>query len=87
MTHLPSSVLSRAGDRIDDVRVGAAAAEIAAHPVPDLIGRGARVGAQQALGRDDLAGRAVAALEGVVLDEGLLDRRRDPRRRADPRRW
>ena len=61
-------------DRRDDIRVGAAAAEVAAHRLADLVARPGVAFADQADGRADLAGRAVAALEGVVVDEGLLQR-------------
>ena len=58
----------------DDVRIGGAAAEIAAHVFADV---GVAVGVaflHAADRRHDLPGRAVAALEGVVVDEGLLHR-------------
>src|SRR5947209_18452995 len=58
----------------DDVDVAAAAAEIAAHPLADLV-VGFRVSlAQQRRGGADLPRRAVAALEAVVADEGGLQR-------------
>src|SRR3712207_782841 len=56
----------------DDVVVGAAATQIPAHPIADLLRR-ARVALLDA--RDachDLARGAVAALEGVAFDEGRL---------------
>src|SRR5690348_12369710 len=63
-----------------DLRVGRAAADVAAHPLPD-----AGVVARVPLGdaghrRYQLARGAVAALEGVVLGEGLLDRVQLPAR-------
>src|SRR5262245_30803600 len=73
-----------------DVGIRAATADIAAHQLADFIG-GARLAfGDQAGGGTDLAGSAVAALKGVMLDEGLLQRvkrpslrqtfdRRDPR--------
>src|SRR6476661_2981952 len=77
-------------DRRDDPRVGAAAADVAAHPFADLVVRepGRRRGhvlrdmahvaaarlLEQGDGGADLPGRAVAALEAVVLDEGRLHR-------------
>src|SRR4029077_3512189 len=62
----------RAGDRGDDVGVGAAAANVAAHPFPDLRGRSgvALLNAPQA--GHDLAGGTRAALKRVLVDEGLL---------------
>src|SRR5690242_19375692 len=65
---------SRRGDRRDDVGIGAAPAEVAAHRLADLV-----VGLRAALAehRDrahDLPRRAVAALEAVVRDERLLHR-------------
>ena len=95
-------------DRRDDVHVGAAAAQVAAHALADLVVVERRrprraASSSSADGRADLPGRAVAALEGVVLDERLLQRvqrvavgqaldRRDRRRRrgrprAAGRRW
>ena len=59
----------------DDARVGAAAADIAAHPLADALGVVAGLAfAQQADGAHDLARRAVAALEAVMGDEGGLHR-------------
>src|SRR5262245_40544167 len=58
----------------DDVGVGAAAADVAAHLLADL---GVRAGVpfgEQADPRADLAGGAVAALKGVAVDERLLER-------------
>src|SRR2546423_3444269 len=61
-------------DRGDDVHVAAAAAEVAAHPLANLV-VGFRVSfAQQRGGGAELPRRAVAALEGVVADEGGLQR-------------
>ena len=54
--------------------VGAAAAQVAAHPEADLGDGRRRLRAQQALGRHDLSRRAVAALERVLVGERLLDR-------------
>src|ERR1043165_7179513 len=59
-------------DRGDDVDVAAAAAEIAAHPLADLV-VGTRVSlAQQRRAGAELPRGAVAALEAVVADEGGL---------------
>src|SRR5262249_13177749 len=41
------------------------------HRVPDLLTRGLRVRRDERGGRDDLSGRAVAALDGVGPDERL----------------
>src|SRR4051794_33576737 len=61
-------------DRRDDVGVGAAAADVAAHLLADVVvGTGVPLG-EQSDARADLAGRAVAALEAVVLDERRLER-------------
>src|SRR4051794_35597141 len=62
--------------RRDDVRIGGATANITAHIFPDVL-----VAIRVALlyasyRRHDLSGSAVAALESVVLDEGLLHRMR-----------
>src|ERR1700722_13255721 len=75
-------------DRIDDAVIGPAAAEIAAHPLPQLIvteryhlrleiRSDVTRHAVAKLGRHadrraDLTGRAIAALESVVFDERLL---------------
>src|SRR3982751_3720485 len=59
-------------DRRADVRVRGAAAEIPAHPFGDLrVGRSMSLLEQGDCGHQ-LAGRAEAALEGVVGDEGPL---------------
>src|SRR5205085_2795456 len=86
LCHLSSR---RLADRVDDADVGAAAAQVAAHALLDL-GVGQLEGAGASRGhrarhagailgehpnrRADLSGRAVAALEAVVLDEGHLER-------------
>src|SRR3954451_3196539 len=61
-------------DCVHDVGIGRAATEIAAHEFADF-----RVALDVSFlhtcyGRHDLAGSAVAALEGVVIDERLLHR-------------
>src|SRR5579885_1225796 len=59
-------------DGREDVRIGGAAAEIAAHILADLL-VAARMPLLDAGDRlQDLSRRAVAALEGVLVDEGLL---------------
>src|SRR5438132_12439902 len=68
----PALRVPRFLDGSEDVVVSAAAAEVAAHQLADVIvGAGVPL-AQQADGRAELAGGAVTALEGVVLDEGGL---------------
>src|SRR5262245_40868411 len=65
-------LLPRALNRRHDVRVGGAAAEVAAHLLAHLgVGGGAPLG-QQRHRAHDLARRAVAALERVLGDEGGL---------------
>jgi hypothetical protein len=54
------------------VRIGAAAAEIAGHVFADLVIRAGVTLANAGDRRHDLAGRAVAALEGVLFEEGGL---------------
>ncbi|MCU1307634.1 MAG: putative xanthine dehydrogenase YagT iron-sulfur-binding subunit, partial [Acidobacteriaceae bacterium] len=61
-------------NRGEDVRIGAAAADVSAHQFPDLIcGRGMAF-AHHSDGGTDLSRRAVATLECVVLNECLLQR-------------
>src|SRR5206468_1972413 len=68
-----ASVPLRLADSGDDVGVAAAAADVAAHPLADLV-IGLRVPlAQQGYRGADLSGRAVAALEPVIADERGLD--------------
>src|SRR5262249_3126670 len=57
-----------------DVRVRAAAAEVAGHPLPDLVIVDRLALLQQRDGREDLTGSAVAALERVLLQERGLHR-------------
>src|ERR1700730_13908462 len=59
-------------DRRHDVRIRAAAAEIAAHELSDLLIRAGPPLVQQRDRRHDLPGRAVAALKAVMADERLL---------------
>ena len=64
----------RIPNRGDDMVVGAAAAQIAAHPVADLLRRvGMALGDAGDAGHD-LPRRAIAALEGVPFDECCLQR-------------
>jgi hypothetical protein len=55
-----------------DVGIGTATADIAAHQLANFIGGVRLVLGDQPGGGTDLAGGAVSALEGVMLDEGLL---------------
>src|SRR5690348_4907551 len=88
---LASGSFRRVADRRDDVDVRAAAAEVPAHALADLVvaqlrgpepahvrGRRARRArarlGDQRRARADLTLIAVAALEGVALDEGALHR-------------
>src|SRR5687767_11262037 len=67
---------ARGGDveyRVDDLRVGAAPAEISRHPAHYLVLPGSRIRAKQRVGGHELPGRAEAALQGVVIDECLLE--------------
>ena len=52
----------------------ATAAEVTVHALDDLGTRGMRSVQQQAVSVHDHAGGAVAALQGIVVDEGLLQR-------------
>src|SRR6476469_2188381 len=68
------SVFPGFADGGDDVGVGAAAADVAAHPGADLFVALRVPFAEQRHGRADLSRRAVAALEAVVADERGLYR-------------
>jgi hypothetical protein len=57
----------------DDVGVRTAAADVATHPLADLVRRPGVALLQQSDRGHDLAGRAVPALESVVLDKRGLD--------------
>src|SRR5207249_3500316 len=73
MTGLLRPAARRLNSR-DDVRVRAAAAQVSAHLLPHVVvARSARF-VEQGCRRHDLAGCAVSALEGIVLDEGFLHR-------------
>jgi hypothetical protein len=52
----------------DNVGIGAAPTDIAAHQLADFVGRVRLAFGDQADGGTDLARSAVAALEGVILD-------------------
>src|SRR4029077_724575 len=60
--------------RLDDLRIGGAATEIAGEIVLDLVVVRIGMAVEQLLGHQDEAGRAEAALERTLLDEGLLHR-------------
>src|SRR5579859_3500141 len=64
----------RRDDRLHDLVVAGAAAQIAHHPVLDVLLVGRWVLVQQRPGRDDLPGRADATLETAVFDETSLER-------------
>jgi hypothetical protein len=57
----------------NNVRVGAAAANVSAHQFANLIGSFRFAFRYQRGGRADLTGCAVAALKRIVVDEGLLE--------------
>src|SRR5690606_21816927 len=59
-------------DGSTDARIGAAAADIAAHGLVDLLFGGCGAGLEQAYRRHDLPRLAIAALGDVLLDPGLL---------------
>src|SRR5512139_1574657 len=59
---------------LDDVLVTRAAAQVAGDALADVLLARVRVFLQQAVGARDHAGRAVAALQAVLLVERLLQR-------------
>lgn len=61
-------------DSRDDVGICRAPAKIAAHIFPDLIGIGGVAFLHTGHGGHDLPWSAIAALEAVIVDEGLLHR-------------
>src|SRR5215831_7760086 len=61
-------------DRLENPLVAAAAADVAAHPLPDLVVRLRVSFAEKGDAGTDLPRGAVAALESVVSDEGGLQR-------------
>src|SRR5690606_11013393 len=67
-------LLGRVLDRLDDVHVAGAPAEVAGDRLPDLRFRRVRVTLQQGNRRHHHARRAEAALEPVLLPEALLHR-------------
>src|SRR5467141_2149203 len=69
-THL----LRRGLDRLHDVDVSRAHAQVPRYPFPDLLLAGSRVVSQKVVGCEEHARGAVPALEAVVLPESLLYR-------------
>ena len=63
-------------DGVDEGLVAGAAADVVVllEPVAHIVSRRRRVGVEQALGRDDEAGRAESALHAAVRDPRLLQR-------------
>src|SRR5262245_42779066 len=62
-------------DRFDDEVVAGAPAKIAREHLADLVRRRMGMLLEERVGRQQDAGRAVAALEAVLVLEGLLERR------------
>src|SRR2546426_7522523 len=71
---LGGHVLGRPLDRLYDVVIAGAAAQIAFQLMPDELLRRLRVALQHLVDRHDHPGSAEAALEPVLLPEALLDR-------------
>src|SRR2546428_9899140 len=71
---LPGHVFGRPLDRLDDVVIASAPAEVAFQLVTDLLLGGARIAFEELGGRQDHARRAEAALQAMLLPEALLDR-------------
>src|SRR5215472_16488244 len=71
-TQTPASQLRGLSDGGDDVRIGTAAADVAAHELADLLIRARPSLRQQRDRRHDLARRAKAALKSIVANERLL---------------
>src|SRR5204863_9001261 len=75
-THRASRLARELAHRRDDVHIGAAAAEISAHALADIVVAKLRALAPRLVEErhagEDLPRRAVAALEGIVLEKGLL---------------
>src|SRR5919106_1128622 len=64
----------RRRDRLDDVHIARAAADVPLDRTADLVLRRLRIVVEQVLRAHQHPGRAVAALERVVIREGLLER-------------
>src|SRR4029077_20151816 len=69
----PPELVRRLLDRLDDVHVARAAAEVAGDSGPDLVLRRLRVPVEQPGGLHDHAGRAEPALQAVLVPEALLE--------------
>src|SRR5918911_951186 len=67
------SLARRRLDRVHDVHVPRAAADVALNRPPDLLLAGTRIALQEPRRAHQHAWRAVAALERVVVGEGLLE--------------
>src|SRR5215216_1229625 len=72
LRHRRLLMLGGPADRLDDVRVARAAADLARDRLADLVVARVRIGVQQRAGGHDHARRAEAALEAVLLHEALL---------------
>src|SRR4029078_5327830 len=73
--HLRSDWLTgRLRDRVENMRVAGAAAQVAAQSLGDLVAGGLRVARAQMDRGHDHARRAVPALQPVTVPEPLLDR-------------
>ena len=64
----------RAFDGGEDFRVSAAAAQVAVHPLDDLLAAGVGVGFEQARGRENHPRNAIAALHRAFVEKRLLHR-------------
>src|SRR5688572_16081621 len=78
---LSATVLRGVLDRVDDVLVAGATAEVAGDAVADLLFTRRRIVLKQVDRRDDHARRAVAALQAMFFPESLLHRMELPFRR------
>src|SRR5271169_6991165 len=61
-------------DGSQDADVAAAAADVVVERLGGLSPRRRRVSVEQCLGRDQDAGQAIAALAGLLIEKGLLQR-------------
>src|SRR6266446_1310669 len=68
------SCLCGRSHRVDDVLIPGAAAKISLQTVPDFFVGRPRIAVENLLRRHDHAGRAEAALQSVLVPEGLLHR-------------
>src|SRR5262249_59972889 len=60
-------------DRFDDLVVARTPAEVAEHPLTDLVVGRLRIRVEERLGRQDITGSANAEQKTAVVDEGLRD--------------